>query len=149
MPTRMLILDYMLSVTFSFRDDKMYVDEVPFLVRAGEIEYQRLSRGQWKNRLQQAKAAGLNTVLLTGSWSEHELARGDFDFGGQNDISSIVKLAAEQDLYVVLRPGITLTNEFDYGGLPARLVGTSSEDVIGEALAWVDAVSAQIIPHMW
>jgi len=53
-----------------------------------------------------------------------ELARattGVFDFSGQNDIAAFIRMAQEEGLYLILRPGPTSCSEWDLGGLPAWL----------------------------
>jgi len=55
----------------------------------------------------------------------HEKTKDSFDFGdGQSemspflDIVRFVKMAKEEDLFVIVRPGPYICSEWDYGGLP-------------------------------
>lgn len=59
------------------------------------------------------------------AWNLHEPRKGEFDFGdGQNDMSmfldlvSYIKIAQEEDLFVILRPGPYICSEWEFGGLP-------------------------------
>ncbi|MEI8063793.1 MAG: beta-galactosidase, partial [Verrucomicrobiota bacterium] len=65
-----------------------------------------------------AKAMGLNTVASYMFWSAHEPQPGAFDFTGMNDVAAFVRLAQEEGLYVILRPGPYVCAEWDLGGLP-------------------------------
>lgn len=46
-------------------------------------------------------------------WRQHEPRRGVFDFTGDNDIESFVKIAEEEGLLVILRPGPYICAERD------------------------------------
>ena len=61
-------------------------------------------------------------------WNLHEPERGSFDFGdGDNDFSAfldleaVIKMAQEEDLFVVLRPGPYICGEWEFGGLPRSI----------------------------
>ena len=58
-------------------------------------------------------------------WNLHEPQKGSFDFGGGHndmspflDIVKYIKLAQEEDLFVIFRPGPYICSEWDFGGLP-------------------------------
>lgn len=46
-------------------------------------------------------------------WSSHEPEEGWYQFEGDNDIASFIKIAAEEDLHVLLRPGPYICAERD------------------------------------
>ena len=48
-------------------------------------------------------------------FSEHEPTLGVYDFGGQNDVFSFLKLAQDTGFVVILRPGPYICGEHDYG----------------------------------
>jgi len=59
------------------------------------------------------------------AWNLHESQKDVFDFGdGDNDMSffldlvSYIKIAQEEDLFVIFRPGPYICSEWDFGGLP-------------------------------
>jgi len=94
------------------------LDGKPFQIRSGELHYQRIPREYWRQRLQAAKAMGLNTVATYMFWSAHEPQPGTFDFDGMNDVAAFVRLAQAEGLSVILRPGPYVCAEWDLGGLP-------------------------------
>jgi len=63
------------------------------------------------------------------AWNLHEPRKDEFDFGsGQNDMSmfldlvSFIKMAKEEDLFVILRPGPYICSEWEFGGMPSWLL---------------------------
>lgn len=90
----------------------------PFTVKAAELHYPRIPREYWKERIQQTKALGMNTVCLYVFWNAHEPQPGQFDFTGQNDLREFVKLCDEEGMKVILRPGPYVCAEWEMGGLP-------------------------------
>ena len=97
----------------------------PFQILSGEIEYARVPRADWSDRLRKVRAMGLNTVTVYVFWNLHEMQPGDFDFSGQNDVAEFVREAQREGLYVVLRPGPYVCAEWDLGGYPAWLLKDS------------------------
>ena len=64
-------------------------------------------------------------------WNLHEPEEGVYDFGQGNrdfsmflDLAKFLKMAQEEDLFVIFRPGPYICAEWDFGGLP-RYVCTS------------------------
>ena len=58
-------------------------------------------------------------------WNLHEPERGVYDFGDKNfdfslflDLVTFIKMAEEEDLLVIFRPGPYICSEWDFGGLP-------------------------------
>lgn len=52
------------------------------------------------------------------AWNHHAPRPGELVWDGWADVESFVRLAAELDLLVVLRPGPYICAEWDFGGLP-------------------------------
>ena len=94
----------------------------PFQILSGEVEYARVPRADWRDRLRKVKAMGLNTVTVYVFWNLHETRPGVFDFSGQKDVAEFLREAQEEGLYVVLRPGPYVCAEWDLGGYPAWLL---------------------------
>lgn len=90
----------------------------PYLVKAAELHYPRIPREYWDHRIKMCKALGMNTVCLYTFWNSHEPEPGKFNFEGQNDLREFVKLCAENDMKVILRPGPYVCAEWEMGGLP-------------------------------
>ena len=97
----------------------------PFQILSGEMEYARIPRADWRDRLRKVRAMGLNTVTVYVFWNLHEQHPGVFDFTGQNDVAEFLREAQEEGLYVVLRPGPYVCAEWDLGGYPAWLLKDS------------------------
>jgi beta-galactosidase len=107
----------------------------PFQILSGEVEYARVPRADWRDRLRKVRAMGLNTVTVYVFWNLHETRPGVFDFSGQKDVAEFLREAQEEGLYVVLRPGPYVCAEWDLGGYPAWLLkdskaGASSEPAV-------------------
>lgn len=88
----------------------------------GEMHYPRIPQEYWRDRLQRARAMGLNTISVYVFWNFHERQPGEFDFSGQADVAGFVRLAQEEGLYVILRPGPYVCAEWDFGGYPSWLL---------------------------
>ncbi len=69
---------------------------------------------------------GLNTIETYAFWNLHEPSPGVFDFSGNNDISTFVRMAQEEGLSVIVRPGPYICAEWEAGGLPAWLFADPS-----------------------
>ncbi|MGC4129148.1 MAG: beta-galactosidase, partial [Bergeyella sp.] len=104
--------------TFGIGADDFLVDGKPFVIRCGEIHEARVPREYWRHRLQMARAMGLNTVCAYLFWNQIEPREGTFDWSGQADIAEFCKIAQEEGLWVVLRPGPYACAEWEMGGLP-------------------------------
>jgi beta-galactosidase len=103
-----------------FRDGK------PYQIISGTIHYPRVPREYWGDRFKKARAMGLNTVETYAFWNLHEPSPGVFDFSGNNDIAAFVRLAKEEGLNVIVRPGPYICAEWEAGGLPAWLFADPS-----------------------
>ncbi|XP_066154023.1 beta-galactosidase-1-like protein 2 [Euwallacea fornicatus] len=98
---------------------------------SGALHYFRVHPSYWKDRLRKYRAAGLNCVETYVPWNIHEPEDGRFDFGEdveKNDFSlfldlvAFVRIAQEEDLLVILRPGPYICAEWEFGGLPSWLL---------------------------
>ncbi len=94
------------------------LDDKPFLIKAAELHYPRIPKEYWEHRIEMCKALGMNTICLYVFWNVHEPREGEFDFTGQNDLRSFIKLCEKHDMKVILRPGPYVCAEWEMGGLP-------------------------------
>jgi beta-galactosidase len=85
----------------------------PFQILSGELEYSRIPRADWRDRLRKVHAMGLNTITIYVFWDLHEIKPGTYDFAGQKDVAEFVREAQQEGLYVVLRPGPYVCAEWD------------------------------------
>jgi len=108
--------------TFGFRGAEFVLDGKPFQIMAGELHFQRIPREYWRDRLDKARAMGLNTVATYVYWGLLEPEPGQWDFSGENDIAAFIREAQAAGLWVLLRPGPYACAEWDFGGLPPWLL---------------------------
>lgn len=108
--------------TFSILKNNFLLDGKPFQIISGEMHYARVPRAYWRDRLKKAKAMGLNTICTYMFWNAHEPVQGAFDFKDNLDVAEFCKEAAEEGLWVIIRPGPYTCAEWDLGGLPSWLL---------------------------
>jgi beta-galactosidase len=110
--------------TFSIGDEAFLLDGKPFVIRTGEMHFTRVPREYWQHRLKLLKAMGMNAVCAYLFWNFHEFKEGTYDWSGQADAAEFCRLAQQEGLWVVLRPGPYVCSEWDGGGLPWWLLKT-------------------------
>ncbi len=109
--------------TFALGGDDFLLDGKPFQVISGELHPARIPAEYWRHRIRMAKAMGCNTIAAYVFWNYHEPSEGRFDFSsGNRDIARFVRLAQEEGMFVLLRPGPYVCAEWDFGGLPPYLL---------------------------
>ncbi|WP_374164818.1 beta-galactosidase [Arcticibacter sp. MXS-1] len=108
--------------TFAVGKKEFLLDGKPFQIISGEMHYARIPRPYWRDRLRKAKAMGLNAICTYMFWNAHEPVQGKFDFSGNLDVAEFCKEAAEEGLWVIVRPGPYTCAEWDLGGLPSWLL---------------------------
>jgi beta-galactosidase len=91
-----------------------------FLVSAG-LEYARIPRQLWEDRLLRLKRAGFNCIEIYTFWNFHEPHEGRFDFSGDHDLDAFLKLVKQMDMYAIVRVGPYYCAEWDLGGYPVWL----------------------------
>lgn len=104
--------------TFVIGNEAFELNGKPYVIRCGEMHFARIPKAEWRNRLQMAKAMGLNTVCAYLFWNIHEKQPDQFTWQGQSDAAEFCKLAKEEGLYVILRPGPYSCAEWEFGGFP-------------------------------
>ena len=104
--------------TFTAGNKTFLLNGNPFVVKAAELHYPRIPRPYWEHRIRMCRALGMNTICLYVFWNIHEQREGEFNFTGQNDIAAFCRLAQENGMYVIVRPGPYVCAEWEMGGLP-------------------------------
>ncbi|TRX32024.1 beta-galactosidase [Flavobacterium sp. ZT3R18] len=105
--------------TFAITAGNFVLDGKPIQIHSGEMHYARVPKPYWRHRLKMMKAMGLNAVATYVFWNYHETAPGVWDFKtGNKDIAAYIKIAQEEGLYVILRPGPYVCAEWEFGGYP-------------------------------
>jgi beta-galactosidase GanA len=82
----------------------------------------------WQNRRRKLRAAGLNTVETFIPWNIHQAeAVFDFEDGGTEfeewaNLAGFIRLAQQEDLFVIIRLGPYIGADWEFGGLPSALL---------------------------
>ena len=109
--------------SFAFSNSDFLLDGKPFQIISGEMHPARIPAEYWQHRIQMAKAMGCNTISAYIFWNYHEISEGVYDFSTWNrDIAKFVKLAQDEGMWVILRPGPYVCGEWDFGGIPTYLL---------------------------
>src|SRR5512143_3464240 len=105
--------------SFSLGRESFLLDGKRFQILAGEMHYARIPKEYWRQRIRMAKAMGLNTISTYVFWNYHELRPGVFDFTTESrDLAGFIRTAAEEGMWVILRPGPYACAEWEFGGYP-------------------------------
>ena len=101
--------------------EEFLLDGKPIKILSGAIHYFRIVPQYWEDCFYNLKAMGFNTVETYIPWNIHEPEEGIFDFSGNKDVVSFVRLAQKMGLMVILRPTPFICAEWEFGGLPSWL----------------------------
>lgn len=111
---------------FELGERDFLLDGKPLQIISGEMHPARIPVEYWRHRIRMAKAMGVNTIAMYVFWNYHEPREGVFDFTtGNRDIAQFVRIAQEEGLWVLLRPGPYVCAEWDFGGIPSYLLADS------------------------
>src|SRR5215471_14567772 len=137
--------------TFGIQGDQFVLDGKPFQIISGEMHYARIPREYWRDRLKKARAMGLNTISTYVFWNAHEPKPGVYDFSGSLDAAAFIRMAQEEGLYVILRPGPYSCAEWDLGGFPAWLLAdptivlrSTDEKFMNPAERWLERLGQEL-----
>lgn len=106
------------KTTFEIKDGHFYRNGKVTPVLSGEMHYSRIPHQYWRHRLQMMKGMGLNTVATYVFWNFHEPEPGKWDFTGDKNLAEYIKIAGEEGMMVILRPGPYVCAEWEFGGYP-------------------------------
>ncbi|POR39776.1 Beta-galactosidase [Tolypocladium paradoxum] len=106
---------------FTYNDKHFLLNGEPFQIIGGQMDPQRIPKEYWRQRLQMARAMGLNTIFSYIFWNNLESSPGQWNFRDRNDVAQFFRIAQEEGLHVVLRPGPDICGEREWGGFPAWL----------------------------
>jgi beta-galactosidase len=74
------------------------------------------------------KSMGFNALSVYIMWNYHEVFEGEFDYKTDNkNLPHFLSLAKKYGFYVLIRPGPYVCAEWDFGGLPARLLQDTAD----------------------
>ncbi len=108
--------------SFTIEGSHFMLDGKPFQILSGEMHYERIPRAYWRDRMEMARAMGLNTIATYVFWNVHEPEPGVWDFSGDADLPEFLREAQQEHLYVILRAGPYSCAEWEFGGFPAWLL---------------------------
>ncbi|MFI6345420.1 beta-galactosidase [Streptomyces sp. NPDC050560] len=122
--------------------DAFLLDGAEFRIVSGGLHYFRVHPGQWRDRLRKARLMGLNTVETYLPWNLHEPRRGRLVLDGGLDFRRFVRLAQEEGLHVLLRPGPYICGEWEGGGLPSWLLAEEGIRLRSSDPRYLEAVAS-------
>lgn len=104
--------------SFEIKDGHFYRNGEIIPILSGEMHYPRIPHQYWRHRLKMMKAMGLNTVATYVFWNLHEPEPGKWEFDGDKNLAEYIRIAGEEGLMVILRPGPYVCAEWEFGGYP-------------------------------
>lgn len=114
--------------TVEIKENCLLIDGKPVILLSSSLFYFRIPQMYWEERMRQLKNCGYRAIDVYIPWNFHEKEPGCWDFEGMRDIEQFLRLAKENGLYVVARPGPYICSEWDGGGLPAW-IGMKKEGI--------------------
>ncbi|QJB36753.1 beta-galactosidase [Chitinophaga oryzae] len=111
--------------TFALSKSEFLLDGKPYQMISGEMHPARIPQEYWRHRIKMTKAMGCNTIAAYVFWNYHEPVKGQFDFSsGNHNIAEFIRIAQQEGMWVILRPGPYVCAEWEFGGLPPYLLQT-------------------------
>jgi len=131
--------------SFALSTTDFMLDGKPFQMISGEMHPARIPHEYWRHRIQMAKAMGCNTIAAYVFWNYHEPVKGQFDFStGNHNIAEFIKIAQQEGMWVLLRPGPYVCAEWEFGGLPPYLLQTPDIKVRCMDPRYIQAVNSYV-----
>ncbi|KAB8201123.1 putative beta-galactosidase B [Aspergillus parasiticus] len=118
--TRWPLHDNGLTDTVEWDHYSFLINGQRHFVFSGEFHYWRIPVPElWRDLLEKIKAAGFTAFSIYNHWGYHSPKPGVLDFeNGAHNFTSIMTLAKEIGLYMIIRPGPYVNAEANAGGLP-------------------------------
>lgn len=132
------------KTTFEIKDGHFYRNGEVVSIHAGEMHYARIPHQYWRHRLQMMKGMGLNTVATYVFWNLHETEPGKWDFSGDKNLAEYIRIAGEEGMMVILRPGPYVCAEWEYGGYPWWLQNIPGMEIRRDNPAFLERTKAYI-----
>jgi beta-galactosidase len=138
--------------TFEIKSGQFVYDGKPVQIRSGEMHYARIPKPYWRHRLQMLKAMGLNTVATYVFWNYHHPAPGVWDFStGNKDVAEFIRIAQQEGMFVILRPGPYACAEWEFGGYPwwlqkdpAMVIRTFNQPFLDSCKTYINKLAAHV-----
>ena len=103
---------------FRIQGKEFLLNGEPIKLISGAVHYFRNMKCTWRDIFKKMKSMGLNCVETYCAWNMHEKKMDEFDFSDNLDISEFIKIAGEEGLLAIVRPGPYICAEWEFGGLP-------------------------------
>lgn len=139
--------------TFVIGQNDFLLDGKPIVIRCGEMHFTRVPREYWRHRIQLLRSMGMNAVCAYLFWNYHEWEQGKFNWAQQADVAEFCRIAQQEGMWVVLRPGPYVCSEWDGGGLPWWLLKnpkirlrSQDADFMAASTAWFKEVGRVLGP---
>ena len=131
----------------------LWIHNRPAVLLCSSFFYFRIPREYWRARMRDLKKSGYNAIDVYFPWNYHEVEPGVWDFTGEKDVAAFLRLAREENLYVVARPGPYICSEWDGGGIPiwvhmqSDAVRQYDETYLAMFRQWMDRILPIIREH--
>ncbi|KAH7022014.1 family 35 glycosyl hydrolase [Ilyonectria destructans] len=151
------ILDNGLNEVVQWDHHSYFVNGQRLFIFSGEFHPWRFPVPElWRDLLEKIKAAGFNTFSIYTSWGYHSASPDALDFtNGSHNLTSIMTLAKELGMYVIMRPGPYVNAETNAGGFPLWLTTGEYGDLRNDdkryTAAWKpywEEISSIVKPHL-
>ena len=105
-------------MTFEVRGNQFIKDGKEIKIISGAVHYFRNMPDTWRDIFKKLRAIGCNCVETYCAWNMHEKKPDEYDFENNLDIAKFLKIAQEEGLMAIVRPGPYICSEWEFGGLP-------------------------------
>ncbi|MDG5798898.1 beta-galactosidase [Marinilabiliaceae bacterium ANBcel2] len=130
---------------FAIADGHFLLDGEPIQFFSGEIHPSRIPQEYWRDRLQMVRAMGMNAISIYMFWNVHEPYPGEYNFDGNADIAEFIRIAHEEDLWVMLRPSPYVCAEWEFGGYPWWLLKEEDMEVRSKDPKFIEAYRSYVM----
>lgn len=118
-------------------------------ITSASMEYARVPRALWHDRLLRLKRAGFNAIEMYTFWNFHEPREGEFNFTGDHDLNAFLQMIKGMGMYAIVRVGPYYCGEWNLGGYPIWLKlkqGVRVREDNPQFLSAVDKYFEKLIP---
>ena len=105
-------------MTFEVKGNQFIKDGKEIKLISGAVHYFRNMPDTWRDIFKKLRAIGCNCVETYCAWNMHEKKPDEYDFTNNLDIAKFLKIAGEEGLMAIVRPGPYICSEWEFGGLP-------------------------------
>ncbi|GAA31081.2 beta-galactosidase [Clonorchis sinensis] len=132
-------------------------DGAQFQYIAGSFHYFRIPTLYWRDRLEKAKAAGLDAIQLYIPWNFHEPEEGEYNFADDRDLEYFIDIIQQLDMLAIVRAGPYICAEWAFGGLPPWLlrknpymkIRSSDPAYYQEVVNWFNVLLPKLRKHLY